>query len=110
MKKEVVILTMSSKNKKYCIAGIDTCSGEWVRLVSNDEESHGALSKKDVEYKDRTYCQPLDVVKISIIEEAPLKYQPENVLINTEKWWEKIGEFTIDDLLELHPPKVTLIY
>lgn len=103
MKKEVVILTVSSKNRNYCVAGIDTSNGEWIRLVSDDEESHGALSKDDIRYEDRTYCQPLDVVKIPIIEETPLEYQPENVLIDTEKWWKKTGECTIDDLLELHP-------
>ena len=105
MKIEVVILTISSKNKNFCVAGIDTSNAEWVRLVSDDEESHGAISKDDMRYEDGTYCQPLDVVKIPVIKKAPLKFQPENVLVDTEKFWKKTYEFTVDDLLELHPPE-----
>lgn len=102
MKKEVVILTMSSKNKKYCVAGLDVNNGEWIRLVSNDEESHGALLRNDVTYKDNTICQPLDIVRIPVFGDCPIKYQPENVLINSEKYWKKTGEFDIETLLDTY--------
>ena len=46
MKKEVAILTKSSKYKGYCVAGIDVNTGEWVRFVSDNEQTHGALSAK----------------------------------------------------------------
>lgn len=105
MDKEVVILTMSSKNKKYCVAGIDISSGKWVRLISNDASSHGALSRNEVRYNNGMQCKPLDIAKISFIEERPLDYQPENTLIDTQKRWRKIDEITVDDLLKIHPPE-----
>lgn len=39
----LVIMTESSKFSGKCVAGIDTESGRWVRLVSDDEETHGQL-------------------------------------------------------------------
>lgn len=103
MEKEVVILTMSSKHKKYCVAGLDTNTGRWFRFVSNDGASHGALSGRDVIYKDKTYCQPLDVVRITVLKELPIEYQPENVLIDSEYYWEKIGQLDVKALLKAFP-------
>lgn len=105
MDKEVVILTMSSKNKKYCVAGIDKSSGKWIRLISNDASSHGALSRNEVRYSNGMQCKPLDIAKVSIIEERPSDYQPENTLIDTQKRWRKIDELTVDDLLKIYPPE-----
>ena len=51
-RKEVVILTKSYKNKGYCVAGIDAETGEWIRLVSDDEESHGSLFREHMSYND----------------------------------------------------------
>mgnify|MGYP007105586249 CR=1 FL=1 len=47
MKKEAVILTRSSKIGGYCVAGVDIHTGEWVRFVSDDAKTHGALSRND---------------------------------------------------------------
>ena len=55
-----------------------------------------------MKYKNGTFCVPLDVVKVPIIEERPLKYQPENVLIDGDKRWIKTGNISIDKLLEIH--------
>lgn len=105
MERNVLILTMSSKNHGYCVAGIDIDNGKWVRLVSNDEKSHGALSRRDIFYDNKTTCKPLDVVKVPIIKDKPLKYQPENVLINCGFFWEKIGTIDINKLIEYHEPE-----
>ena len=58
MIREVAILTMSSKNHGFCVAGIDLDNGEWIRLVSDDVDTHGALRKEDVRYSDGGYCKP----------------------------------------------------
>ena len=107
MSKEIqaVILTKSAKNGGYCVAGIDVQTSKWVRFVSNDSLSHGALFDQDMQYKDESYCKLLDVVTIPILGDAPIQYQPENVLIDNKKYWEKNGELSIPDLLELHPPE-----
>ena len=86
MIREVVILTMSSKNHGYCVAGIDLQNGEWIRLVSDDADTHGALSKEDVRYSDGVCCKPLDVVRVAIDQYTPIEHQPENALIDSTKY------------------------
>ena len=49
---EMVVLTKSAKNGGHCVAGIDVDTGNWVRLVSNDLNTHGALSDQDMQYQD----------------------------------------------------------
>lgn len=86
MKCTVAILTMSSKNGGYCVAGVDVKNGDWIRLVSDNVYTHGALSSDDIKYKSGGYCKPLDVVQVPIIRYTPLEYQPENVLIDRKEY------------------------
>ncbi|MCL2399855.1 MAG: hypothetical protein FWC91_08975 [Defluviitaleaceae bacterium] len=102
---ELVILTKSSKNKGYCVAGIDINNGQWIRLTSDDKNTHGTLFPKDMQYENESECQTLDVVRVQILGENPSEYQPENVLINQDYYWKKTDEYTIDDVLKLHPPE-----
>lgn len=106
MKKEVAILTKSSKFGGYCVAGVDRNTGEWIRFVSNDIRTHGALSRSDIAYKDRSICKPLDVVLVEVEEAVPSAHQPENYLIDSDKYWEKTGECTLSDVLNVHPAEV----
>lgn len=103
MIREVAILTMSSKNGGYCVAGIDIKNGKWIRLVSDDKNTHGALSKEDVRYSDGRYCKPLDVVRIAVDQYTPIEHQPENALIDSTKYWKKIRTTCIEDILKIHP-------
>lgn len=100
---EVAVLTKSSKNGGYCVAGIETRSGRWIRLVSSDAESHGALTAQNMQCLDGSVCQVLDVVQVPILRPAPIAYQPENMLIDEEKCWKKVDCLSVDDLLALHP-------
>lgn len=103
MIREVAILTMSSKNGGYCVAGIDTENGKWIRLVSDNKDTHGALSKEDVRYSDGRCCKPLDVVRVAVDKYTPIEHQPENALIDSAKYWEKIRTTCIKDVLKIHP-------
>lgn len=103
MVREVAILTMSSKNGGYCVAGIDLENGEWIRLVSDDVSTHGALTNDDIKYSSGKYCEPLDVVRVPIIEYLPLEHQPENALIDSTEYWEKVGTIDIENVLKIHP-------
>lgn len=95
---------MSSKNKGYCVAGIDIENHKWIRLISDDRLTHGALNKKAVTYDNGQSCHPLDIVIVPTIKELSSEYQPENVLIDSAKKWRKIREYTaIDEVLKLHP-------
>lgn len=106
MEKEVVILTRSSKNGGFCVAGVDLRTGEWVRFVSEDEQSHGALSRLDITYENQQICKPLDIVSVDVIRPEPSLHQPENYLINSRKYWIKRGEYSLSDVLNVHPAEV----
>ena len=106
MEREVAILTKSSKFGGYCVAGVDLSTGEWVRFVSNDAQTHGALSRRDITYEDRNICNPLDVVLVDVVGAAPLAHQPENYLIDSREYWKKTGECTLSDVFGVHPAEV----
>ena len=103
---DVVILTKSIKNGGYCVAGINVNTSEWVRCISNDTYSHGALSDQDMQYENGTSCEVLDVVRVPIIEEMPSLHQPENILIDETEYWEKLHSLSIEDIVELHPAEI----
>lgn len=105
MEKEIVILTKSSKHGGCCVAGIDLSNGEWIRLVSDNKETNGALSASDICYNNGELCEPLDVVRVSILNSAPLAYQPENHLIDSSTYWVKLGTMEICDITSIHPPE-----
>ena len=48
----IIIMTESSKFSGKCVAGIDVNTGRWVRLVSDDEETHGAIANRALYYQD----------------------------------------------------------
>lgn len=73
---KILILTKSSKNKNYCIAGINIESGDWMRLVSNDKLIDGAIPK---EY---AHFSPFNIVNVDVLEKKPQDHQVENCLIN----------------------------
>jgi hypothetical protein len=103
---DAVILTKSMKNGGYCVAGINVNTSEWVRFISGDTNSHGALSDQDMLYENGKSCDILDVVRVPIIRKAPSIHQPENILIDETKYWKKLHGLSIKDILEIHPAEV----
>lgn len=102
----LIIMTESSKFSGKCVAGIDVESGKWVRLVSDDEETHGAIANSDLYYQNKIKCEVLDVVDVPVIQECGDEIQPENVLIDTSKYIRYVGKATLEDVLEIHPAEV----
>lgn len=102
----IVVLTKSSKFSGYCVAGIDCYSRKWVRLVTEDSTSHGAVGAGDLIYEDGSQCQILDVIKVPIINTTNDILQPENTLINTSKYIHFIGKAKIEDVLKIHPAEI----
>lgn len=75
--KRVLILASSAKNKNLCVAGLDFKSKKLIRLVSNIEDTDGAIPKSYMNGIDVG-----DVVDIGVLHSYPNKYQPENYLVN----------------------------
>lgn len=80
MSKEIVILAKSFKRGGYCIAGIDTTTGEWIRPISNDISNEGAVPVADIIYTDGNQVEILDIVEIEISSHKPTESQPENYI------------------------------
>lgn len=101
--KKIIVMTESSKFKNSCVAGIDVNTGKWIRVVSDDEDTQGALTNDDLRYEDGTKCQVMDVVDIPYLKKVPTKVQPENILIDRGYYIRKDGVATLDDILSIHP-------
>lgn len=99
----MVVLTKSSKYGGYCVAGLDVSTGQWVRLVSTDAKKNGALAAWDVQYEDNRFCEPLDVVKVPVLNCQPEPFQPENVLIDTSQRWHFLKKTNLQRLTLWHP-------
>lgn len=99
----LVIMTESSKFSGKCVAGINVDNGKWVRLVSDDKETHGAIANSDLYYQDGGKCEVLDIVDVPVIEECGDDIQPENVLLDTSKYIKYVGMASLKDVLKIHP-------
>lgn len=92
---ELVVLTKSSKHKGYCVAGIECNTGKWIRLVSADKETDGALTDEDCTYENGSQMEVLDVISVIISCHYPTPKQPENFLIDRNYYIEKMGKYGI---------------
>ena len=103
MEKEIILMAKSWKGGGYCIAGIDTTTGEWVRIVSDDATRQHAVMEEDMKYEDGTSPQILDRVRIKCTAHTPNDYQPENYTMDSSSYWVKTGRADIDEVIDLHP-------
>lgn len=100
-RRKILILTKSAMHKGCCVAGIDICSGGWIRLVS---DANGSSLNADYTAYCNTIgeCRPLDVVSVNLIAKVPVLNQQENCLISAGSM-SKIETFRIPQVLQLHP-------
>lgn len=101
-----IVMTESSKFSGKCVAGIDVESGRWVRLVSDDEETHGAIANSNLYYEDGRRCEVMDIVDAPIIREYGDDIQPENILLDTSKRINYVGKASLEMVLSLHPAEM----
>ncbi len=99
MEKEIVILAKSSKKGEYCIAGVDSYTGEWIRPVSGNQHNEGSVPLKDITYEDGSHVEILDKVKIRFLSHSPTEAQPENYVYDSSNYWTKTGRVTLNDLI-----------
>lgn len=104
MNKNIILLTKSKKYHNYCVAGIDIETGEWIRLISENDDIHNAVPLEDLTYEDNTEAQVLDIINVELIDHRPSYYQLENCIYNSKYYWDKIGRATIDQVLKIQKP------
>ena len=90
MRKEILIMTKSAKINGFCVAGIDISNGRWIRLVSDDENGEGAVSREGLTFQNGTQAKIFDLVAVEC-EYFPTEAQSENYLYDNHFYWEKIG-------------------
>lgn len=103
MEREVIILATSDKYSNSCVGGVDSKTGEWIRLVSSDTTIRCALTQEMLKYQSSECCSPLDKVSVSVIKKVPIRHQPENLLIDETKKLRKIEKVSLDEILQVHP-------
>ena len=102
MKKRIIILTKSIKHTGYCVAGIDCDTGEWIRLVSSDMETEGAVPKYFLYYSDGSMLDIYDIIECELKQPCPTNVQPENWLYDENVSWKKIGKSSLEHVLGIH--------
>lgn len=102
----MVVLTKSSKYGKNCVAGINLGTGEWVRLVTNDESSHGAVSDENLVCEFGERVQILDIIDVPILCICEDEIQPENVLLNLNVPIQFVGKMPIEEVIKIHPLEI----
>ena len=90
MKKRLVIMTKSAKHGGYCVVGYDLEHQEWIRLVSSDKNSDGALFDRHLIYDNRDTVKCFDEVEVDLLQHQPKPPQVENYLINESVRFKKI--------------------
>lgn len=102
MTRELILLAVSRKYGKYCVAGIDTSSGQWLRLVTTDTDAHYAIDAKDLITDTGETAQKLDVVQVQIIDKSISYFQSENFIIRKNSPWHKVRSASIAEVSSIH--------
>lgn len=99
---KIIILTKSRKHSGLCVAGIDYETGKWIRLVSNDVSTEGAVPYSYLRYSDRSDVDIYDIVECDLLSPCPTPVQPENWYYNESFLLKKIGRSSLDEVLKIH--------
>lgn len=102
MRKRIIVLTKSNKHTGHCIAGIDYETGEWIRLLSDNHKTEGAVPAEQLIYQDGSRLQIYDIIECELIKPIPTMVQPENWLYDVNVSWKKIGVSDKEEVIELH--------
>lgn len=98
-----VMLTKSIKRGGFCVAGIRCRDRAFIRFVSTDSKSHGALGAGHMTCYDGHICEPLDLVRVPVLGPAHTPHQPENWLVDPGRRWEYMCTVSQRQALSLHP-------
>ena len=99
--KRIVCLANSRKLSGTCVAGLEVTGvqvGGWIRPVSS--RLHGEISDYDQTLENGARPTLLDIVEIHMIEPRPDGCQSENHLIDDSLYWQIMGRFPKQRLLQ----------
>ena len=102
MEKKIIILTRSKKHSGYCVAGIDYETGEWIRLVSSDLETEGAVPWEDLQCSNGETLEVYDIIMCRLLRKCGTIVQPENCLYDETVKWKKVGKSNLDEVIKIH--------
>ena len=102
MEKKIIILTKSKKHSGYCVAGIDYETGEWIRLVSSDLETEGAVPCVDLQCSNGETLEVYDIIMCRLLRKCGTIVQPENCLYDETVKWKKVGKSNLDEVIKIH--------
>lgn len=102
MKKTIIILTKSKKHSGYCVAGIDYETGEWIRLISGDKETEGAVPREDLVFSNGQLLEIYDVILCNLSKPCGTEVQPENWLYDESVKWQKVGQSNLTEVIKIH--------
>ena len=92
---KIICLANSKKNGDRCIAGIDICTGKWIRPISNLDDGRVSTNLCLI---DNEELKPLDIVDIPF-DNQNNGYEVENLTI-LPGTWKKIEQVLSSSLLE----------
>lgn len=98
---ELIILTKSAKYGGFCVAGIEPKSKQWRRLVTEDSETHGALTSKDMRDINGSAFDILDHIWVSNAEHQYGSLQTENYLIDRKYPFKKLKTTNIMTIAQM---------
>ncbi len=102
MEKTIIILTKSKKHSGYCVAGIDFETGEWIRLVSSDIETEGAVPNETLQLSNGETLEIYDIITCRLLKSCGTMVQPENWLYDEKVKWKKIGKSNLNEVVRKH--------
>lgn len=97
--KRIVCLANSRKLSGRCLAGKELHAngpGAWIRPVSN--RSSEEVSERERQYEDGSDPKVLDIVDVPLKERRPKHYQSENWLLDSERYWVRVGKMSWSEL------------
>lgn len=106
MEREVIVLAKSKKYGGYCVAGIDAYTGNWIRLVSTDRNSHGAVPKHYMRDQRGNAIGVLDKIKVRLKQYVPDGHQIENYIYDESFHFIKQGTVELNSIVAMIQQKL----
>lgn len=103
---EIIITTKSDKNNNWCVGGIRTADGSWIRPVRTGDDD--SLTDENLVCTNGHIAGVLDVVDIDIAPGDAVALHPhqvENVFMNTNVRPRYLRTATWDEVFRLHAPE-----